>query len=57
MSALGQKQTLGQVRLTSALPPKADIRWRTTHARPWEPVMIAAIQRDRSDIDPAEPFH
>ena len=25
MSALGQKQTLGKVRLMSALPPKADI--------------------------------
>jgi hypothetical protein len=26
MSALGQKRTLGKVRLTSALPPKADIK-------------------------------
>jgi hypothetical protein len=26
MSALGQKQTLGRVRVISALPPKADIR-------------------------------
>jgi len=26
MSALGHKQTLGKVRLMSALPPKADIR-------------------------------
>jgi len=25
MSVLGQKQTLGKVRLMSALPPKADI--------------------------------
>ena len=25
MSAMGQKQTLGKVRLMSALPPKADI--------------------------------
>ena len=25
MSALGQKQTLGKVRLMSALPPKADM--------------------------------
>ena len=28
MSALGQKQTLGHVRIMSALPPKADIRQR-----------------------------
>jgi hypothetical protein len=26
MSAMGQKQTLGKVRLMSALPPKADIK-------------------------------
>jgi len=30
MSALGQKQTLGHVRIMSALPPKADI---TLHVR------------------------
>jgi hypothetical protein len=28
MSALGQKQTLGKVRLMSALPPKADVTER-----------------------------
>ena len=30
MSALGQKQTLGRVRLMSALPPKTDIRRRVS---------------------------
>jgi hypothetical protein len=33
MSALCQKQTLGKVRLMSALPPKADIRRRERHVR------------------------
>jgi hypothetical protein len=33
MSALGQKQTLGKVRLMSALPPKADIAERDRHVR------------------------
>jgi len=33
MSALGQKQTLGKIRLMSALPPKADIRWRVSDVR------------------------
>jgi len=33
MSALGQKQTLGKVRLMSALPPKADIDQRRRHVR------------------------
>jgi len=31
MSALGQKQTLGKVRLMSALPPKADIDRERRH--------------------------
>ncbi len=73
MSALGQKRTFRPLTAMFAIPPKADIRrcvrpmfasplkadiwWRTTHARPWDSVMIAAIQRDRSDIDQAEPFH
>src|SRR5262245_44142633 len=34
MSALGQKQTLGKVRLMSALPPKADI----DSVRPLDPL-------------------
>src|SRR5215471_19670561 len=33
MSALGQKQTLGKVRLMSALPPKADIRTQPCDVR------------------------
>jgi hypothetical protein len=33
MSALGQKQTLRLVRLTSALPPKADMAKRDHHVR------------------------
>src|SRR5262249_31204311 len=33
MSALGQKQTLGKVRLMSALPPKADIGATARHVR------------------------
>jgi hypothetical protein len=33
MSALGQKQTLGNVQPMSALPPKADIRFRDRHVR------------------------
>ena len=33
MSALGQKQTSGDVRLMSALPPKADITGRREHVR------------------------
>jgi hypothetical protein len=33
MSALGQKRTLGDVRLMSALPPKADIAQRELNAR------------------------
>ena len=33
MSALGQKQTLGKVRLMSALPPKADIGWHSPNVR------------------------
>ena len=33
MSALGQKQTLGKVRLMSALPPKADIGWACRDVR------------------------
>ena len=33
MSALGQKQTFGNVRLMSALPPKADIAERDWHVR------------------------
>jgi hypothetical protein len=47
MSALGQKQTSDCRPLMVA-----------HYARPpMGSVMIAAIQRDRSDIDPAEPFH
>ena len=33
MSALGQKQTSGKVRLMSALPPKADIAENDWHVR------------------------
>jgi len=33
MSALGQKQTFGSVRLMSALPPKADIAESEWHVR------------------------
>ena len=33
MSALGQKRTLGPLRLMSALPPKADIRQRNCDVR------------------------
>ena len=33
MSALGQKQTLGHVRVMSALPPKADITAAQTNVR------------------------
>src|SRR5215469_2004615 len=33
MSALGQKQTLGKVRLMSALPPKADIGTQPRNVR------------------------
>jgi hypothetical protein len=33
MSALGQKRTLDQVRVMSALPPKADIAWRQLDVR------------------------
>jgi hypothetical protein len=33
MSALGLKQTLGKVRLMSAIPPKADIAERRCHVR------------------------
>jgi hypothetical protein len=33
MSALGQKRTLGHVRLMSALPPKADIAERSLDVR------------------------
>ena len=33
MSALGQKQTLADVRVMSALPPKADIAERDQHVR------------------------
>ena len=33
MSALGQKQTLGKVRLMSALPPKADIETQPRDVR------------------------
>jgi hypothetical protein len=33
MSALGQKQTLRNVRLMSALPPKADIETRSQNVR------------------------
>ena len=33
MSALGQKRTLGKVRLMSALPPKADIKCRIRDVR------------------------
>jgi len=33
MSALGQKQTLGKVRLMSALPPIADIRTQPRDVR------------------------
>jgi hypothetical protein len=33
MSALGQKRTLGHVRLMSALPPKADIAERCLDVR------------------------
>ena len=34
MSALGQKQTSTQVRIMSALPPKADIRIAADYVRP-----------------------
>jgi len=53
MSALGQKQTLHQVRVMSALPPKADIRVaamsalcqkRTSDSGSF--AMFAAIRRD-----------
>jgi len=40
MSALGQKQTLGRVRLMSALPPKADM---DRHGRDVRFVPIADI--------------
>ena len=33
MSVLGQKRTLRRVCVMSALPPKADIRWRVRHVR------------------------
>jgi hypothetical protein len=33
MSALGQKRTLGLVKVMSALPPKADIGQRLSHVR------------------------
>jgi hypothetical protein len=33
MSALGQKQTLANVRVMSALPPKADVNHRERHVR------------------------
>jgi hypothetical protein len=33
MSALGQKQTLGKVKLMSALPPKADIGTQSWNVR------------------------
>jgi hypothetical protein len=33
MSALGQKETLAHVHTMSAIPPKADIRYRDQHVR------------------------
>jgi hypothetical protein len=56
MSALGQKQTSAHVRVMSALPPKADIRYRDQHVRfggperyvlSASPLSLAAAVRDR----------
>jgi hypothetical protein len=45
MSALGQKQTLDERQLMSALPPKADIKPRSTHAASFgSSAMFAAIR-------------
>ena len=44
MSALGQKQTSGDVRLMSALPPKADIR--TWPALVQQPRQLGDVRRD-----------
>ena len=55
MSALGQKQTLGKVRLMSALPPKADIRTQPRIAFCWAGKLID-IDRG-SPTGPATPNH
>ena len=52
MSALGQKQTLGKVRLMSALPPKADIETQSRDVRfvPKADIMrCSKRQLDQSD--------
>ena len=48
MSALGQKQTSRDARVTSALTPIADIRWMSWHVRL---VPLADIQRGRYGDD------
>src|SRR6516225_4242927 len=52
MSALGQKRTLRRVCLMSALPPKADIRWRVRHVR----YVPKADMSDLSHGDQAPPL-
>ena len=44
MSALGQKQTLGKVRLMSALPPKADIGFGPGPTLNSHPSAIVAVR-------------
>jgi hypothetical protein len=46
MSGLGQNQTSSDVRITSALPPKADIAGRLLDVR-FVPTTILAIQKHR----------
>jgi hypothetical protein len=48
MSALGQKQTFGNVRHESALPPKADMadrNVRTARGGKWTHVQVGAVLR------------
>ena len=48
MSALGQKRTLADVRVMSALPPKADITVGASKIRSpgWRSTTLANMQRD-----------
>jgi hypothetical protein len=54
MSALGQKQTLGNVAPMSALPPKADIRTQSRNVRF---VPIADIRMDFIRASPSGDFN
>jgi hypothetical protein len=50
MSALGQKQTLGKVRLMSALPPKADINSTRLNSAKSRHRVITIRQQKRTPV-------